>query len=255
MTTEASKPTEEMEKQSEADATEEHRHKELERGEEREEQSQETKESRGRKKLTVDREKTCPFLVRMYVSTKGDLRVEDLERDGLPERDEHLVYTWKDATLRELASLLQTTYPAAKPREVRISFRAISRVSTRPLQFRCIPLGNVFNFRSSYDDTKTLSDLRFVVGDAVLVSIAPTEPGHPERRESGSAVPFRRPSGRDEGFGGFRGDRFSSDRDQRRFDPYRRPKSSFEGRRSGTESRDLPRYEERGFDRRRSSAR
>ncbi|KAI8908799.1 Sin3 associated polypeptide p18-domain-containing protein [Powellomyces hirtus] len=158
-----------------------------------------------RRRLNVDREKVCPFLVRLYVSTDHEFTSEEIERRGLPEKSEVLLHTWKNATLRELASLLTPTHPAALERLSAITFQSVIRTQTRGSEFRVTPVGTVYNFRPSPDDQKTLEQAKFVIGDGLLVSILKCDPAnkqshrgtsngsasnthlagmHPDRRES-----------------------------------------------------------------------
>jgi len=57
---------------------------------------------------TVDRNKLCPFLLRVFVKlndhhSSGDFAVRGQE----PKEDQLLIYTWLDATLGELTNLIQ----------------------------------------------------------------------------------------------------------------------------------------------------
>ncbi|KAI9096230.1 Sin3 associated polypeptide p18-domain-containing protein [Phlyctochytrium arcticum] len=209
-----------LERQSEADASERHGHKELERvnnDSPRDSALLKTDELRSkRSKVVVDREKTCPFLIRMWVNTDGEYDVAELGRNGLPESDEYHMYTWKDATLRELASLLTADFDAAKSRNAKISFRFISRTAARLCTYRTTPLGTIFNFRSSYDDTKTLSSLKFTTGDALVVSIQPAEPSRGPHRDRGDFGSSRR----SDGFGSLPPSRRKSEGGNGRFEPY-----------------------------------
>ncbi|KAJ3160920.1 hypothetical protein HDU86_008282 [Geranomyces michiganensis] len=126
-------------------------------------------------RAAVDREKVCPFLVRVYVRTNAEFVPSEIERRGLPDKAE-ILHTWKDASLREIASLLTPAHPLAKERHIAIHFWTVIRTQTRDSSFRVVPLGTVHNFRPSKDDQKTLDQARFVIGDGLLVSILKCDP-------------------------------------------------------------------------------
>lgn len=58
-------------------------------------------------KIGVDRKKTCPFMVKMYCRINGHHRLEDFAPPRFPVEDEMIIYTWKDATLKELSTLVR----------------------------------------------------------------------------------------------------------------------------------------------------
>lgn len=47
-----------------------------------------------RQHLVVDREKTCPMLLRMFCREHGHHRPEDFSRERQPTDDELIIYTW-----------------------------------------------------------------------------------------------------------------------------------------------------------------
>ncbi|CAG5027938.1 unnamed protein product [Parnassius apollo] len=53
----------------------------------------------------VDREKTCPLLLRVFCSTGRHNTPGDYARGNVPQ-NELQIYTWMDATLRELTGML-----------------------------------------------------------------------------------------------------------------------------------------------------
>ncbi|KAH6879983.1 Sin3 associated polypeptide p18-domain-containing protein [Coprinopsis sp. MPI-PUGE-AT-0042] len=80
----------------------------------------------------VTRDKTTPFLIRAFVKVGGFHRLNVFEDGALPTADEHQVFTWKDATLRELLTTLRdTSSPASlafaelKHPLARFSFKAL----------------------------------------------------------------------------------------------------------------------------------
>lgn len=47
-----------------------------------------------RQRLVIDREKTCPMLLRMFCREHGHHHPEDFGRERQPTDDELIVYTW-----------------------------------------------------------------------------------------------------------------------------------------------------------------
>ncbi|OAY84037.1 Histone deacetylase complex subunit SAP18, partial [Ananas comosus] len=83
----------------------------------------------------VDREKTCPLLLRVFTKIGGHHPNEDFAVRGKEPKDEVQIYTWKDATLRELTDLVMDSHrlsssfyllfevaPAARKRDAKLSF-------------------------------------------------------------------------------------------------------------------------------------
>ncbi|KAJ3519914.1 hypothetical protein NMY22_g12983 [Coprinellus aureogranulatus] len=76
----------------------------------------------------VSRDKTAPFLIRTFAKIGGFHRLTLFEDGSLPTTDEHQLFTWRDATLREVLTTLRHTSPHIaefKHPLARFSFRAI----------------------------------------------------------------------------------------------------------------------------------
>ncbi|KAF2311111.1 hypothetical protein GH714_019549 [Hevea brasiliensis] len=86
----------------------------------------------------VDREKTCPLLLRVFTKIGNHHSKEDFAVRGKEPKDEVQIYTWKDATLRELTDLVGKTYS---------------------------------NRNGKLDDGKALAELGFQIGDYLDVAI------------------------------------------------------------------------------------
>ncbi|KAH6891560.1 Sin3 associated polypeptide p18-domain-containing protein [Coprinopsis sp. MPI-PUGE-AT-0042] len=85
----------------------------------------------------VTRDKTTPFLIRAFVKVGGFHRLNVFEDGALPTADEHQVFTWKDATLRELLTTLRDTsspsslaFAELKHPLARFSFKALDADSS-----------------------------------------------------------------------------------------------------------------------------
>ncbi|KAG8924125.1 hypothetical protein FRC01_011907 [Tulasnella sp. 417] len=70
-------------------------------------------ESPAGNKSESERDKTCPFLLRTFVKVNGFHSLQLFEENRLPIEDEHQIYTWKDATLREVVTYLRSLPPTA----------------------------------------------------------------------------------------------------------------------------------------------
>ncbi|THU91055.1 hypothetical protein K435DRAFT_968372 [Dendrothele bispora CBS 962.96] len=76
----------------------------------------------------IDREKTAPFLIRTFIKIGSFHRLSLFEDGTLPTTDEQQIFTWKDATLRELLTTIRNTTPTTPEYRhplSRFSFRTI----------------------------------------------------------------------------------------------------------------------------------
>eukprot|EP01114_Cavostelium_apophysatum_P018000 TRINITY_DN5472_c0_g1_i1.p1 TRINITY_DN5472_c0_g1~~TRINITY_DN5472_c0_g1_i1.p1 ORF type:complete len:148 (+),score=14.89 TRINITY_DN5472_c0_g1_i1:291-734(+) len=132
----------------------------------------------------VDREKICPFLLRVFYKMSAHNRAELFDRRGDEPSDEIQIYTWKDATLREITTLLQQVVSAANSKNARLSFAVvypdkIGRMVLKEIG-TCWSAPSVAASRTrrttaeiTKDDNKTLDELRFETGDYLDVAIYP----------------------------------------------------------------------------------
>lgn len=135
-------------------------------------------------KFSVDRQKTCPMYVRLFCRVNGhhryfatglpalltaSARAEEFTRDRQPIDDELNIYTWKDATLRELSDLIKEVNTESRRRDARLIFRLV--YPDLRGDYRSKPLGTVSNTKGSREDYLTLEELRFLQGDFIDVSI------------------------------------------------------------------------------------
>ncbi|KZS91342.1 hypothetical protein SISNIDRAFT_551127 [Sistotremastrum niveocremeum HHB9708] len=97
---------------------------------------------------TVDRSKTVPFLIRAFVKI-GGFHSLNLFEDGTPPiTDEHQLYTWKDATLRELITTLRSVAPSTiefRHPLARYAFRVLYADATNRGAFTSKELGIVYS--------------------------------------------------------------------------------------------------------------
>ncbi|KAK7029378.1 hypothetical protein VNI00_014632 [Paramarasmius palmivorus] len=149
----------------------------------------------------VAREKTAPFLIRTFVKIGGFHRLSLFEDGTLPTTDEQQLFTWKDATLREVLTTLRNTAPHVPEYRhplARFSFKTVYADSTNKGRFASKELGIVYSrdilgepgsltstaprLLEDYDnenrepterekEERTLDELRFVPGDYLLVAV------------------------------------------------------------------------------------
>ncbi|KAI0731840.1 histone deacetylase complex protein [Fomitopsis betulina] len=143
----------------------------------------------------IDREKTAPFLIRTFIKVGGFHRVAQFEDGSLPIVDEQQIFTWKDATLREVLTTLRATAPASPEMRhplARYSFRTLYADSATRGRLNQKDLGIVYSRDilgepgsltttaprlltdddvPPSNDERTLDELRFVPGDYLCVAV------------------------------------------------------------------------------------
>ncbi|KAH9927334.1 Sin3 associated polypeptide p18-domain-containing protein [Fomitopsis serialis] len=171
----------------------------------------------------IDRGKTAPFLIRTFIKIGSFHRVAQFEDGPIPTADEHQIFTWKDATLREVLTTLRATAPALPEMRhplARYSFRTLYADSATRGRLNQKDLGIVYSRDilgepgslaapaprlltdedvPPGDDERSLDELRFVPGDylcvAVLLPKNATIPGPGgELAIKGSATPVSAPA-------------------------------------------------------------
>ncbi|KAH8096579.1 histone deacetylase complex protein [Cristinia sonorae] len=96
----------------------------------------------------VDREKTAPFLIRTFLKINTFHRLSQFEDGNAPVADEQQIFTWKDATLREVLTTLRNTAPHTTEFRhplARYTFRAIYADSASRGRFAQKDLGVVYS--------------------------------------------------------------------------------------------------------------
>uniref|UniRef100_A0A915CLU8 18 kDa Sin3-associated polypeptide n=1 Tax=Ditylenchus dipsaci TaxID=166011 RepID=A0A915CLU8_9BILA len=118
---------------------------------------------------TIDREKACPLLLRIFCANGRHNQSTDYARGSVPP-NELQIYTWMDCSLRELMSLIKDVNPDARRRGTEFNFSIVSpdRYSAR---YVLRDIGKSINGQRGVDDTKTLGDCKFEVGDFIDVAI------------------------------------------------------------------------------------
>ncbi|GJE87515.1 SAP18 domain-containing protein [Phanerochaete sordida] len=143
----------------------------------------------------VDREKTAPFLIRTFIKVGTFHRLQQFEDGAIPTADEQQIFTWKDATLREVLTTLRSIAPATPEYRhplARYTFRAVYADSASRGRIAQKDLGTVYSRdilgepgslagaaprlladedAPAGEDERTLDELRFVPGDYMCVMV------------------------------------------------------------------------------------
>lgn len=98
------------------------------------------------------------------------------------------IYTWMDATLEELSSLVKEVHPEAKKKGTTFDFRLVFP-NSRSNQYDFRAIGSTTSGKKGPDDHKSLTSVRFVIGDyldihIVLPSSRTASGDHYERRDN-----------------------------------------------------------------------
>lgn len=117
----------------------------------------------------IDREKTCPLLLRVFCNLTGRHNSKIDYHRGLPG-NELQIYTWLDANLKELTRLITEVYPDAKAKGSTFNF-CVTWPSPRMSNFVMKEIGQTTIGTKGPDDNATLKSKQFVIGDYLDVAI------------------------------------------------------------------------------------
>lgn len=82
------------------------------------------------------------------------------------------IYTWQDATLRELTSLVRDVNPETRKKGTYFDF-AIVYPEMRSQNYRMREIGVTCSGQKGADDSKTLAQVKFCIGDYMDINITP----------------------------------------------------------------------------------
>jgi len=133
-------------------------------------------------------------LLRVFIGRNRHNPLSDYARGKTPA-DELQIYTWIDASLKEIAGLIRAVHPASRRTGTCFQF---SIVYADPMSRTCRTreIGSTTPGRPSADDNITLALKRFQIGDFLDVAIsvpAVRGTGGPMRGMGGSARGRNRP--------------------------------------------------------------
>nr|XP_048291378.1 histone deacetylase complex subunit SAP18-like [Myodes glareolus] len=113
----------------------------------------------------MDHEKTCPLLLlsQVFATNKGHHhQMDEFSRRNVPS-SELQIYTWMDATLKELTSLVKEVYPEARKKGTHFNFAIVFMDLKRP-GYRVKEIGSTMSGRKGTDDSRTLQSQKFQTG-------------------------------------------------------------------------------------------
>ncbi|KAF7997900.1 hypothetical protein HCN44_009298 [Aphidius gifuensis] len=119
----------------------------------------------------VNREKTCPLLLRVFCNTGRHHNIMDYSRGNVPS-NELQIYTWMDATLH------------ARNKGTYFDFSLVTP-ELRNSGYRMREIGVTCSGQKGADDNKTLAQARFTIGDYLDISITPPNRVQPAIRRTG----------------------------------------------------------------------
>ncbi|KAF4675313.1 Histone deacetylase complex subunit sap18 [Perkinsus chesapeaki] len=156
-----------------------------------------------RRGIAIDRAQTCPFLLRVFYRMGSHHHDDDFARqDQLPVDEELQVYTWPDASLREISDLIEDILPESRSRTKKLSFRLI--YPDRSGRFVMARIGEVYNSHEAFPDGRTLAEVKFQPGDFLDVAILDNEKltaPLPERPTRGPRGAMQRNGDKEDGGG------------------------------------------------------
>ncbi|SCM24830.1 histone deacetylase complex subunit SAP18, putative [Plasmodium chabaudi chabaudi] len=117
----------------------------------------------------INREKTCPFLLRLFYKTNVEyISIDDIDlnKSGV-NNNELQIYAWIDITMREIVTLVKDFYKEGRKRNAQWIFNGYS-CEKQKINF----LSKVHSIKHNYkEDNKTLLSLNYEIGDIILLSI------------------------------------------------------------------------------------
>jgi len=117
----------------------------------------------------INREKICPFLIRLFYKENDFNSLEDMNTSRYPSTRELHIYTWMDASLRELTMLIRDSVDFAKRKDAILNYSFIFPDSKGKYQRK--EIGSIHMYKKGQDDNKSLQQLRFTIGDYIDISI------------------------------------------------------------------------------------
>jgi len=139
---------------------------------------------------SIDRQKQCPFLLRVFVSNSRHNPLKEYNRGATPG-NELQIYTWMDASIKELTALVRevnadsrrkgTYFDVGRVYTVHnkhgAGYKEILRNRVDNCDFALKKIGTTVAGRRGVDDNKTLKEVGFVIGDYLDIAVSPPPSG------------------------------------------------------------------------------
>jgi len=123
----------------------------------------------------VDREKSCPLLLRVFCNNNRHHPLAEYAHGNTPT-NELQIYTWLDASLKELTSLVKEVNADARRKGTYFDF-AIVRPDPRAPVYRLQEIGTTCSGKKGQDDNISLRDKNFQIGEYIDIAVQPPRPG------------------------------------------------------------------------------
>jgi len=120
---------------------------------------------------TIDREKTCPLLLRVFCNIGRHASPREYQRGNTPI-NELQIYTWLDATLKELSSLVREVNVDARQKGTYFDFGIVYPDPRAPV-YAIREIGTTCVGLRGKDDNVTLASKDFDIGDYIDIAITP----------------------------------------------------------------------------------
>ncbi|EHB07986.1 Histone deacetylase complex subunit SAP18 [Heterocephalus glaber] len=120
----------------------------------------------------IDHKKTCLLLLQVFTTNNGHHHHMDEFSNGNVPFSELQIYTWMDATLKELTSLVKEVYPQARKKGTHFNFAIVFMDLKRP-GYLVKKIGSTMSGRKGMDDSMTLQSQKFQIGDDLDIVITP----------------------------------------------------------------------------------
>ncbi|XP_036166143.1 histone deacetylase complex subunit SAP18-like [Myotis myotis] len=111
------------------------------------------------------------LLLRVFTTNNGRHHCKDKFCGNVPS-SELQIYTWMDATLKELTSSVKEVYPEARKKGTHFNFAIVFTDMKRP-GYRVKEIGSTMSGRKGTDDSMTLQSQKFQIGDYLDIVITP----------------------------------------------------------------------------------
>lgn len=122
------------------------------------------------------------------MSTNGHHhKTSEYNKGNVPE-NELQIYTWRDATLSELAILVKKVSPEARRKGTKLTYALVYPDSRSPV-YRMREIGSTVSGQKGPEDLKTLGQARFTIGDYMDIAISAPEPWNANSRK-GFSQPY-----------------------------------------------------------------
>ncbi|OQV22403.1 putative Histone deacetylase complex subunit SAP18 [Hypsibius exemplaris] len=126
--------------------------------------------------ITVDREKTCPLLLRVFPNLGRHHNILQFSNGNTPA-GELQIYTWMDASLKELSGLIRDVQSEARLRDTIFEFSLVFP-DPHSSMYRSRSIGTTLSGTKGKDDNKCLYDVNFKIGNYLTVAITPPDDHH-----------------------------------------------------------------------------